>query len=184
MSQLLIVNVSKYKQKIRVIYYLSMEDSMKTLKIDKVILEVVNSYGKKKEYLLAILQDIVKKKGYLTEDSILNVAQELKISPNEVYSVATFYSFIKTKPVGKYVIRVCNTISCDLAGKDAIIDAIVNELRISVGSTTSDQLFTLELTNCIGMCDQGPAMLINDTVYSKLDPNKAVEIIREYKNKN
>jgi len=103
------------------------------------------------------------------------------LSSNEIYSVASFYSFINTKPVGKYVIRICKTISCDLAGKNEIIEALEKHLKIQLGSTTDDKMFTLETTNCIGMCDQGPAMLINDKVYTKLDAKKAVEIINEYK---
>lgn len=156
---------------------------MKTIQVNSEISDVVNRYDKKREYLLPILQDLVEKFNYLTEQNIRDIAIEMDLSPNEVYSVATFYSFIKTKPTGKYVIRLCNTISCDLAGKDQIISALEKELRVSCGDTTDDRLFTLETTACMGMCDQGPAMLVNDDVYTKLDTKKAVEIIREYKAK-
>lgn len=156
---------------------------MKSLEIDKDVMETSGKYGKAKEYLLPILQDLVSKKGYLTEKIIRDVAMEMKISPNEVYGVATFYSFIKTKPTGKYVIRICQTIGCDLAGKDELIKALEKELRIKCGGTTDDMMFTLEKTNCIGMCDQGPAMLINDEVYTRMDSKKVIELIKEYKAK-
>ncbi|OGI04286.1 MAG: hypothetical protein A2Y25_09260 [Candidatus Melainabacteria bacterium GWF2_37_15] len=153
------------------------------LELDKDVVEISSKYGKSKDHLLRILQDLVAKKGYLTEKIVRDLAKDMNISPNEVYSVATFYSFIKTKPTGKYVIRICQTISCDLAGKEEIIKALEKELRIKCGQTTDDMLFTLETTNCMGMCDQGPAMLVNDEVYTKMDSIKAIELIREYKTK-
>ena len=156
---------------------------MSALNIDKETHEIVKKYGKKREYLLPILRELVEKKGYVTEQILHNVAKEMQLSSNEIYSVASFYSFINTKPVGKYVIRICKTISCELAGKDEIIKALEKQLKIKTGSTTEDKMFTLETTNCIGMCDQGPAMLINDKVYTRLDAEKAIEIINEYKNK-
>lgn len=156
---------------------------MKALEIDKDVVEISQKYHKAKEYLLPILQDLVSKKGYLTEKIIRDVAKEMEISPNEVYGVATFYSFIKTKPTGKYIIRICKTIGCDLAGKDELIRALEKELRVKCGNTTDDMMFTLETTNCIGMCDQGPAMLINDEVYTRMDSKKAVELVKEYKAK-
>lgn len=157
---------------------------MKTVELDKDVVEISSRYGKSKDNLLRMLQDLVAKKGYLTEKTVRDLAKDLDMSANEVYSVATFYSFIKTKPTGKYVIRICQTISCELAGKEEIIKALEKELRISCGETTEDMLFTLETTNCIGMCDQGPAMLVNDEVYTKMDSKKAVELIREYRAKD
>lgn len=156
---------------------------MKTIEIDKDVQEVACKFNKSKENLLPILQELVSKKGYISEKITRDLAHEMNISPNEIYSVASFYSFIKTKPVGKYVIKICKTISCDLAGKADVIKALEKELGINCGETTEDKLFTLETTNCIGMCDQGPALLINDTVYTKMDSKKAVELIKEYKTK-
>lgn len=134
-----------------------------------------------KENLLEILRDLVAEKGYLTEKTIRDLAQEMGISANEVYSVATFYSFIKTQPAGKYIIRVCQTISCDLAGKDELIKSLEKELGIKCGETTEDKMFTLETTNCVGLCDQGPALLVNNEMYTKMDSKKAVELIKEYR---
>ena len=141
---------------------------------------VVEKYGNRRENLLRILQDLNDKYDYLSESIMQEVAKNLNISPSEVYGVATFYSFLKTKPKGKYVIRVCRTIVCDLHGKDKIINTIENELGIKVGETTKDGKFSLEYTNCMGMCNQGPAMLINNDIYYNLDPEKVVEIIEKY----
>ena len=102
---------------------------MKTIDLDNDVIEISNKYGKSKESLLPILNDLVAKKGYLTEKTVRDLAYHTGISANEIYSVATFYSFIKTKPTGKYIIRICRTISCDLAGKDELIKAIEKELE-------------------------------------------------------
>lgn len=154
---------------------------MKTVEVNKDVKETVLKYEKRREMLVPILQELVEKRKYLTESIIRDVAIEMNISPSEVYSVATFYAFINVKPTGKYVIRVCHTISCDLAGKDELIKALEKELRVKVGETTDDMIFTLDTTPCIGMCDQGPALLVNDDVFTKLDAKKAIEIINEYR---
>ncbi len=144
--------------------------------------KIIEKYHHSHTDLLPILEEIVELNGYLTEEMMRDTAKKLSMSPNEVYAVATFYSFINIKPTGRYVIRVCKTISCQLSDKNEIIKAIKDELNIKVGLTTKDKLFTLNTTDCIGMCDKGPSMLINDEVYHSLNPEKVVSIIREYKN--
>ena len=144
------------------------------------IVSVVDKYGARREKLLQILEDLNAMYGYLNRQTMKEVAKCLHIQPTEVYGVASFYSFLNTKPKGKYIIRLCRTISCDLAGKQRIANALENELGIRFGETTPDGKVTLEYTNCIGMCNQGPAMLINDDVYYELDPEKAVDIVEQY----
>ncbi len=143
--------------------------------------KIVEKYNYSHIELLSILEEVVDANGYLTEEMVKDLAKQLSISANEIYAVATFYSFINIKPTGKYVIRVCKTISCQLAGKNEIIKAIEDELNIKMGATTKDKLFTLKTTDCIGMCDKGPSMLIDDEVYHSLNPEKVVSTIREYK---
>ena len=142
--------------------------------------EIVKKHGRKRENLLPILQDIVKSDSYLSEESMINVAKELNISSAEVYGIASFYSFLETKPMGKNIIRICRTISCDMKDKDQIIKAIGDKLRIKLGETTPDKKFTFLETNCIGWCHKGPAMLVNDEVYTELTPVKAVEVLDKY----
>lgn len=146
----------------------------------QIVSDIVNKHGKKREKLLPILQDIVKKRRYLTEDSMIAVAKELDMSSAEVYGVASFYSFLDVKRRGENIIRVCKTIKCDMAGKDKIIHALKDKLKIDIGETTPDNKFTLLTTNCMGWCHKGPTMLINDDVHTELTPEKAVEIIDKY----
>jgi hypothetical protein len=93
---------------------------------------------------------------------------------------ASFYSFLPTTPCGENVIRVCKTVVCDMAGKKELVSAIEKKLGVKMGGTTSDGKFTLLETNCLGQCDNGPAMLINDRVYTKLTPAGAVEAIDNF----
>ena len=143
--------------------------------------DLVQKYGGGRQALLPILQDIQRNHGHISDFAQQEIARMLDIHPVEVYGVVTFYSFLKTKEEGKYIVKVCRTISCDLAGKEAIVNTIERELGIKFGETTPDKKFTLEFINCMGMCDQGPAMLINDRVYTHLTPHKVVDILKNCK---
>jgi len=137
-------------------------------------------FGADRSALLPILQDLQEKYGYLPDIILQETAHALGIHPVEVEGVASFYSFFRTKErQGKYVIRLCQTISCDLAGKTNTARQLENELGIKFDETTRDHLFTLEYTNCLGMCDQGPAVLINDRLFSQVTPDKVSQIIAD-----
>jgi [NiFe] hydrogenase diaphorase moiety large subunit len=145
------------------------------------ISELIGRYGNGREALLPILQDIQMKHGYVSEFAQQEIANALDIHPVEVYGVITFYSFLGKKKKGRHIVRLCRTISCDLAGKDAIIRTLERELGILFGETTKDEKFSLEFINCMGMCDQGPAMMINDEVFTHLTPHKIVDILKNFR---
>jgi NADH:ubiquinone oxidoreductase subunit E len=138
-------------------------------------------HGTTREALLPILQDVQINHGHISDFAQQEIARILNIHPVEVYGVITFYSFLSTEAKGKFAVRLCQTISCDLANKDAIARVLEKELEIRFGQTSADKKFSLEYINCMGMCDQGPAMLINEKVYTKLTPHKISEIIKTYK---
>jgi len=142
---------------------------------------LVKKYGATRSSLLPILQELQKKHQHISSFAQQEVARLLDIHPVEVYSVISFYHFLKPNYVGKNIVRLCKTIACDIAGKDSIAKALERELGIKFGETTKDGKIMLEYVNCVGMCDQGPAMIVNDKVYSKLTPEKAVEIVSKLK---
>lgn len=149
-------------------------------KITTEIEELQKKYGSDRSALLPILQDLQDFYGYLPDVVMQETAHRLGIHPVEVEGVASFYSFFRTKEKqGKYVIRLCQTISCDLAGKRNVARQFENELGIRFGETTKDGMFTLEYTNCLGMCDQGPAVMVNDRLFAKVDADKASRIIAD-----
>lgn len=150
----------------------------------KRIKKLADKLGRKRENLIPILQGIIEEKNYLTDEDMVLIAKELDLSAADVYGTASFYSFMDTEVRGKYVIRICKTISCSMKGKLDVLHAIEDTLKIKVGETTSDKLFSLLETNCIGWCHKAPAMLINDTPYTELNPQKVTEILQEYLKKN
>lgn len=141
--------------------------------------KLVDKYGKDRSSLMPVLQEIQKKYFYIPDFAQQEIARVLDIHPVEVYSFISFYSFLYRQPQGRNIVRLCQTITCDMAGKDGIVKAIERELGIKFGETTKDKRITLEFVNCLGMCDQGPALLINERVYPKVTPETAVQIINE-----
>lgn len=142
---------------------------------------LIDTYGRSRSSLLAILQAVQSRHKYISDFAQQEIARLLDIHPVEVYSVITFYSFLRPEQRGRNIVRLCKTISCDMAGNNPVAMAIERELGITFGQTTKDKRITLEYVNCLGMCDQGPAMLINDRVYTHLTPEKAIEILNEIK---
>jgi NADH:ubiquinone oxidoreductase subunit E len=151
--------------------------------LGNLVKELSDKHGRERESLMPILQGIVERHNYLTDEAMVEVAKELDISAAEVYGTASFYTFLDTQVRGKYVIRVCKTITCSMKGKGEIISVLEDMLKIKVGETTSDKQFSLIETNCIGWCHKAPAMLINEIPYTELTPEKVVEIIKGYMQK-
>ena len=148
--------------------------------VGNLVKELSDKHGHARESLMPILQAIVLKHNYLTDEAMVEVARELDISAAEVYGTASFYTFLDTKVKGKYVIRVCKTITCSMKGKGDIIHTLEDMLKIKVGETTPDKQFSMIETNCIGWCHKAPAILINDLPYTELTPEKVTEIIKDY----
>jgi len=145
--------------------------------------ELVEKHSKTRNALMPVLQGIVSREKFLSEEAMIAVARELDLSAADVYGTASFYTFLDTKPRGRNIVRVCKTISCHMQGKDAIIKAIEDHLLIKTGETTHDKKFTLLTANCLGWCHKGPVMLINDEVFPSVTPEKAIEIIEEFSKK-
>lgn len=144
---------------------------------------LVEKHGRERTSLMPILQGVVEANNYISDSDMTDIASELDISAAQVYGTATFYSFLDTKPKGRFVIRVCRTITCDMHGKKTIIQTLEDLLKVKVGETTPDKKFTLLETNCLGWCHKGPAMLVNETPYSDLTSETVHDIIKEYRTK-
>ncbi len=138
---------------------------------------LVGKHGTDRGALIPILQSVQRKYHHISDFAMQTIADMLGIHPVEVYSVVTFYAFLKPEYQGRFVIRLCRTISCDLAGKERVAKQLENDLGVKFGETTPDGRFSLEWANCIGMCDQGPAMLVNDQVFTQVTPEKVHDIL-------
>jgi NADH:ubiquinone oxidoreductase subunit E len=151
--------------------------------VGNLVKELSIKHGRLRESLMPILQDIIIKHNYLTDEAMVEVARELDISAAEVYGTASFYTFLDTQVRGKYVIRVCKTITCSMKGKSEIIHTLEDMLKIKVGETTADGQFTILETNCIGWCHKAPAIMINEMPYIELTPEKVSQVIKDYMQK-
>jgi NADH:ubiquinone oxidoreductase subunit E len=139
--------------------------------------ELLVRFGTNRSALIPILQEIKKRHSVINTFAMQYVADCLKISPADVYGVVSFYSFLNEKYHGRFVIRLCRTICCDMVGMKNVARQLENDLGIRFGEATADGKFSLEWANCTGMCDQGPAVLVNEQVFTCVTPEKVQEII-------
>jgi len=133
-----------------------------------------------RDQLLGMIKEEQAKNGSVSDGAMAHIAQTLHLPIGDVYGVTTFYSFLSTRPLGRHVIHICKSVPCFLQNGAMMAAAIEKELGINPGKTTSDGRFSFELTNCIGACDQAPAMLVDDEVYGDLTPEKIGEILKSF----
>lgn len=141
--------------------------------------KILKTVEPERENLIAILHRIQNEEeyNYIPEEAINHVAQYFGITPSEVFGVISFYTMLSVNPRGKYIIRVCTSAPCHVMGSTTVIDALKVILGIEVGETTADNLVTLEVSSCLGLCDVAPAMMINDNVYGNLTYEKIEKIV-------
>lgn len=144
---------------------------------------IMQRYPKEKEYLIEILIDIDNEKDnhYVSEQEINKIARYLSIKESHICSVMSFYTLLSTNKRGKYIIQICKDVPCYLNDFFNVKETVCNFLSIRMGETTSDNLFTVESTACIGCCDEAPAMKINDKLHTKLTKRKVIAILEEIK---
>jgi len=148
---------------------------------DLKISEVINYYENKPENLVQVLREIHKGQNYITSKQLEEVAQKLDIPLSKVYGVSTFYTLLSPKPKGKYVLRICSSAPCYMAGSENLLKYLKDKLKIQEGETSADGLFTLESTGCLGICAVAPAIMVNDRVYGDLNIQKLDQIIERRK---
>ena len=143
--------------------------------------KVISRRHKGQEDLIGLLKEAQTKFGHVPEEVMAELARSLDIPINDVYGVASFYSFLSTRPLGRNVIRVCRSLPCYLKHSQAIMESVEKEIGIKPGETTADGRFSFQLTNCIGLCDRAPAMMINNDPHVDLTPEKIAQILATYK---
>jgi len=130
-----------------------------------------------RELVVDVMMALQEHVGYLSDPAVAETARPLSMTVMEVEELATFYTFIYRRPVGRYVIHVCDSVVCWLDGAETIGDFLCRRLGIRMGETTPDGLFTLLPVCCIGYCDRSPAVLINKKAYGPLTIDGLDEIL-------
>lgn len=164
-----------------------MESNCMEKRLVEEITEILKKYPKEKDKLIAILNEVQVKYGYIPKRAQLEISNYLNIPMAEIYGVITFYSRFTLKPKGKYNISVCLGTACYVKGSQKILDRLVDRLKIEPGETTEDGLFSIEETRCVGACGLAPVFTVNSEVYGKATVQKLDkvldEIIQKEKNK-
>ena len=142
---------------------------------------ILSKYEKKREHLLAVLQDVQENDNYLSKDTLKKVAEEFSLPLSEVFYLATYYRAFSLKPKGKYIIFVCMGTACHVRGSEKILHKLEIDLGIKAGETTPDGLFTIETVNCLGACALGPLVVVNNDYYGEITSAGVETVLKEYR---
>lgn len=140
--------------------------------------EILASYKGERGDLIPLLQEVQTKFGYLTGEAMRGIAKFLRLSESTLYGVATFYAQFKFTPVGRHTIKVCRGTACHVRGVSRILEEAEKQLGIKPGGTTSDLEYSLETIACFGSCALAPVMVVDETVYGKMTPEKVTKILK------
>lgn len=145
--------------------------------------EIISKHPRTNDNLLNILHDLQNNhpEQYLTHEAMDKVAQYLNMTKSSVYGVVDYYSMLSTQPRGKYIIRLCISPVCHIKKASGMLAHLEQTLGIRAGETTSDKLFTIEVAECLGQCQEAPSMMINEKVYNNLTEERIKEIIAQHK---
>lgn len=137
-------------------------------------------YEQKRAVCIEALKIVQRRRGWVSDDALRDVARHLEMTADELDAVATFYNFIYRKPVGRHVILVCDSVSCWIMGYDRILARLKERLGIGFGETTADGRFTLLPNVCLGACDHAPVMMIDEDLYLDVGPQMLDRILDQY----
>jgi NADH-quinone oxidoreductase subunit E len=137
-------------------------------------------YEQKQAACIEAMKIVQRHRGWVSDESIQDIARLLEMTPDELDSVATFYNLIFRRPVGKHVILICDSVSCWIMGYEDLRQHLTERLGINLGETTSDGRFTMLPIVCLGTCDHAPALMIDNDLYQDLDAQKIDQILEKY----
>lgn len=148
---------------------------------EKKLDEIITHYPVKRSAILPALYIAQEEHGHVTDDDIKYLARRLEMRVNEVEEVVTFYTMYSRKPVGRYKLQVCRTLSCMLMGAEQITEHISHKLGCEVGGTTPDGKFTLQEVECLGYCDLAPCLQVNFDYHEKISVESVDQLIDSLK---
>ncbi|MGA2070179.1 MAG: NADH-quinone oxidoreductase subunit NuoE [Sedimentisphaerales bacterium] len=154
---------------------------MFTKEEQKEIAVELGKYPVKSAAGLEVLKIVQKYRGWISDESLSEVAQLVEMTDDELDSVASSYNHIFRKPVGRHIIFICDGMACWIKGYENIIEHFRNRLGITPGQTTTDGRFTLLPSSCLGVCEKAPVMIVDDDLYVELDSAKVDEILNKYR---
>jgi NADH-quinone oxidoreductase subunit E len=146
----------------------------------KAVNDAIEQYGTSKDELIPILNKVNRKIGYLPKEALDELSRLLRVPKSQLFSVATFYRMLATKPRGKHIIQFCESAPCHVAGGREVWESLQEALKIQDGETTHDGQWTLVTTSCLGVCGIGPVIVIDDDIYGNVAPEQLQDILAHY----
>ncbi len=140
----------------------------------------VDAFGAKREEMIPILNDINKRLGYIPPEALDEVSKLLKAPKSQLYSVASFYRMLSTKPRGRHVIQFCESAPCHVVGGKEVWEELQSQVNLKSGETSTDGKWTLLTTSCLGVCGVGPVMTVDDDIYGNITPGELQSILARY----
>jgi NADH-quinone oxidoreductase subunit E len=162
-------------------------DSLKELDVANVVQEAVEKHGATRDALIPILSDVNRAFGYIPEQALAEIRrvvhapeQGLFLADSHIFAITSFYELLSTQPVGKHVVRFCESAPCHVQGGRQVIKALQQELNLSPGETSPDKKWTLMMTSCLGVCGVGPVILVDEDIYGNVTPDRIQAILARY----
>jgi NADH-quinone oxidoreductase subunit E len=143
--------------------------------------EIAEQHGCSREELIPILSDINQQLGYLPAEALEEISAQLKVPKSQILSVASFYSMLSTKPRGRHVIQFCESAPCHVVGGREVWIKLQEELKLKRGETSPDGRWTLETTSCLGLCADGPIILVDGDAFMNVTPDQVADILAKFK---
>jgi NADH-quinone oxidoreductase subunit E len=148
--------------------------------IEQAVSDAIERHGNQREELIPILTDVNRTLGFLPAEALEKIGVRLRVPKSQLFSVASFYQMLSTKPRGTHVIKFCESAPCHVVGGRQVWEALQDSLQLKNGETSQDGKWTLETVSCLGICAVGPVIVIDDDIYGNLDPKQISEILARY----
>jgi NADH:ubiquinone oxidoreductase subunit E len=156
--------------------------------VSAVVKAAIERHGSQRDALIPILSEVNNAFGYIPKEAFLEIKRQVKnaehpivVSESQLYAVASFYHMLSTKPLGRHVVRFCESAPCHVMGGRQVIQALKDELELEPGETSQDQEWSLITTSCLGVCGVGPVFLVDDDIYGNLTPEQVPGILAKYR---
>lgn len=146
----------------------------------EVVQQVIHHHGATKDELIPILNEVNQVLGYLPAEALHLVAVELKVPQSQLFSVASFYHMLSTKPRGRHVIQFCESAPCHVVGGRLVWQALTDALGLQSGETSTDGKWSLITTSCLGVCAVGPVLIVDNDIFGNVTPAQVSEILARY----
>ena len=166
-----------------------MEQEIKELDIPSLVNKVMEEQGATRDAVIPILSEINRIMGYIPAAALPEIRRHIQmqqrqegvfLADSHLYSAASFYQMFSLQPLGRHIIRFCESAPCHVEGGHQVIQALQNELGLKLGETSEDMKWSLLTTSCLGVCSVGPVFLVDDDIYGNVTPERVPEILARY----